>query len=49
VWLILDAERLTIQAANALLKTLEEPVAGTHFFLTYHQAPKHAAHHCLPP
>jgi len=34
VWLILDAERLTIQAANALLKTLEEPVAGTHFFLT---------------
>lgn len=34
VWLILDADRLTPEAGNALLKTLEEPVPGTHFFLT---------------
>ncbi len=34
VWLLLDAERLTPEAANALLKTLEEPTPGTHFFLT---------------
>lgn len=34
VWLILDAERMTPEAGNALLKTLEEPVPHTHFFLT---------------
>lgn len=34
VWIILDAERLTPEAANAFLKTLEEPPQGTYFFLT---------------
>jgi len=34
VWLLLDAERLTPEAGNALLKTLEEPAPGVHFFLT---------------
>lgn len=34
IWLILDAERLTPEAGNALLKTLEEPVPNTHFILT---------------
>lgn len=33
VVLIDDAERLTISAANALLKTLEEPRPGRHLFL----------------
>ncbi len=34
VWIILDAERMTVEAANVLLKTLEEPPQGTYFFLT---------------
>lgn len=34
VWLILDADRLTPEASNALLKVLEEPPPGTYFFLT---------------
>lgn len=34
VWIITDAERMTTQASNALLKTLEEPRPGTYFFLT---------------
>lgn len=33
VFLIRDAEDLTIAAANALLKTLEEPHSGVHFIL----------------
>ena len=33
VGMILDAERLQPQAANAFLKTLEEPPAGTHLLL----------------
>ena len=33
VGLLIDAERLQPQAANAFLKTLEEPPAGTHLFL----------------
>jgi len=32
--LLRDAERLTIEAANALLKVLEEPPEKTHFILT---------------
>src|SRR3990170_6472976 len=36
--LIHDAEKLTLEAANALLKILEEPPLHTHFFLsTEHQ------------
>jgi DNA polymerase III delta prime subunit len=31
--LILDARNMTVQAQNALLKTLEEPGVGNHFFL----------------
>ncbi|HBG00774.1 MAG TPA: DNA polymerase III subunit gamma/tau, partial [Firmicutes bacterium] len=34
IWIILDADRLTVEGSNALLKTLEEPPARTHFFLT---------------
>lgn len=34
IWLILDAERLNREASNAFLKILEEPPAGTYFFLT---------------
>jgi DNA polymerase-3 subunit delta' len=33
VFIIRDAEELTVSAANALLKTLEEPHAHTHFVL----------------
>jgi len=33
VFIVRDAERLTQQAANALLKTLEEPPERTHFVL----------------
>ncbi|MCA9622323.1 MAG: AAA family ATPase, partial [Myxococcales bacterium] len=33
VFLIRDADELSISAANALLKTLEEPRQGTHFIL----------------
>lgn len=32
-----DASQLTIEAGNALLKTLEEPPAGTHFILAANQ------------
>ncbi|MDB5194164.1 MAG: polymerase subunit delta, polymerase subunit delta protein [Parcubacteria group bacterium] len=31
--LIIDASKVTLQAQNALLKTLEEPGEGNHFFL----------------
>ena len=34
VWLLLEAERLTVEASNSLLKVLEEPPPGTYFFLT---------------
>ncbi len=34
IWILLDAHRLTPEASNALLKTLEEPPEGTYFFLT---------------
>ncbi|MGI6640268.1 MAG: ATP-binding protein [Limnochordia bacterium] len=34
VWLIKDAENMTVQAANAFLKVLEEPNPGVYFFLT---------------
>ncbi|HYQ45551.1 MAG TPA: DNA polymerase III subunit [Polyangiaceae bacterium] len=33
VFIVRDAEELTVSAANALLKTLEEPGHGTHFVL----------------
>lgn len=33
VFIVRDADELTLQAANALLKTLEEPLARTHFVL----------------
>lgn len=33
VFIVRDAEELTLQAANAMLKTLEEPPPGTHFVL----------------
>jgi len=33
VFIVRDADELTVQAANALLKTLEEPPARTHFVL----------------
>ena len=33
IGLLIDADRLQPQAANAFLKTLEEPPAGTHLFL----------------
>jgi DNA polymerase-3 subunit delta' len=35
--LIAPADRMTIQAANALLKTLEEPPPGTHLLLVAHR------------
>ena len=34
IWLIKDVENMTLEAANAFLKTLEEPTKGVHFFLT---------------
>lgn len=34
VFIVRDADELTLQAANALLKTLEEPIDRTHFVLT---------------
>ncbi len=34
IWIILGAHRLTPEASNALLKTLEEPPKGTYFLLT---------------
>ena len=34
IWIIKDAERMTVPACNAFLKTLEEPQKGTYFFLT---------------
>jgi DNA polymerase-3 subunit delta' len=33
VFIVRDADEITLQAANALLKTLEEPHQGTHFVL----------------
>jgi DNA polymerase-3 subunit delta' len=36
--IIESAQRLTVQAANALLKTLEEPIGKTVFFLTCEKA-----------
>ncbi|HEV8550435.1 MAG TPA: DNA polymerase III subunit delta', partial [Polyangiaceae bacterium] len=33
VFIVRDADEITVQAANALLKTLEEPHARTHFIL----------------
>jgi DNA polymerase-3 subunit delta' len=33
VFIVRDADELTVQAANALLKTLEEPPSDTHFVL----------------
>lgn len=35
--LIVPADRMTVQAANALLKTLEEPPPGTHLLLVAHR------------
>lgn len=43
VILIHPAEALNINAANALLKSLEEPPAGAHFLLVAHRV-----HHLLP-
>lgn len=37
VAILVPAERMTLQAANALLKTLEEPPAGTHLLLVAHR------------
>jgi DNA polymerase-3 subunit delta' len=37
VAIVAPAERLNIEAANALLKTLEEPPAGTYLILVAHQ------------
>lgn len=37
VALILPADRMTVQAANALLKTLEEPPPATHLLLVAHR------------
>lgn len=34
IWIVVGAERMTAEASNALLKTLEEPPEGTYFFLT---------------
>lgn len=34
VWIIVGAERMSAEASNALLKTLEEPPKDTYFFLT---------------
>lgn len=41
--LIAPADRMTVQAANALLKTLEEPPRGTHLLLVAHRVSR------LPP
>ena len=35
--LVVPADRMTVQAANALLKTLEEPPSGTHVLLVAHR------------
>ncbi len=37
VALVVPADRMTVQAANAFLKTLEEPPAGTHLLLVAHR------------
>jgi DNA polymerase-3 subunit delta' len=37
VFIVRDADELTVQAANALLKTLEEPISRTHFILLTHR------------
>jgi len=34
IWLIRDADQMTVEAANAFLKVLEEPTPGVYFFLT---------------
>jgi DNA polymerase III subunit delta' len=41
--LLVPADRMTVQAANALLKTLEEPPGGTHLLLVAHRLSR------LPP
>lgn len=38
VFIIDDADHMNIQAQNAFLKLLEEPVANVHFILTAHQS-----------
>jgi len=37
IFIIDDADRMNIQAQNAFLKLLEEPVSNVHFILTAHQ------------
>lgn len=34
IWIVKDAERMTVPACSAFLKILEEPRPGTYFFLT---------------
>jgi hypothetical protein len=34
---LISAEKITLEAQNALLKTFEEPIADTHFFLVVHE------------
>lgn len=34
IWIMTNVERMTREASNAFLKTLEEPHSGTYFFLT---------------
>lgn len=38
VFIIDDADRMNVQAQNAFLKLLEEPVSNVHFILTAHQS-----------
>lgn len=38
IFIIDDADRMNVQAQNAFLKLLEEPVANVHFILTAHQS-----------
>jgi len=38
VFIIDDADRMNLQAQNAFLKLLEEPIANIHFILTTHQS-----------
>ncbi len=40
VMLIMFPERLTVEAANKLLKSLEEPLSGTYYFLISHNPEK---------
>ena len=48
VAVLVDAERMNVQAANAFLKSLEEPAMGAVVFLTSSAPVLPSPHHSLP-